>query len=96
MPIELDLKALREHYEQQLRDISEYLKPDAAFKADHIRVANLRFILRQIERVEACGSCEATGNRSGWQDAETGLPVPCLWCKRLRADLLELQKEVIG
>jgi hypothetical protein len=63
---------------------------------DKEAAACYRFTLRQIERVEACGSCEATGNRSGWQDAETGLPVPCLWCKRLRADLLELQKEVIG
>jgi hypothetical protein len=69
MAAELDLKALREHFE---------------YKAKHS--PRDRYILRQIERVEAC-LCKPC-------DGET-----LCWCrdkKDLRSDLLALQKEVLG
>lgn len=53
-----------------------------------------RFILRQIERVEGC-ECNSVGDEfAGWCDeAKT---IPCDRCSDLRADLLALQKEVLG
>ena len=82
---ELNLKALRERYERECLIRDKWPEHPAWV-----------FILQQIERVEGCGCCDATGERPGWQDADTGLPVPCLSCGHLRADLLELQKAVLG
>jgi hypothetical protein len=80
MGSELDLKALREYYEE--------LRPDRS-------PLECEFILRQIERVERCGWCQ--GNGVLWRSihGEVVHKMPCGECKALRADLLELQREVL-
>jgi hypothetical protein len=83
MADELNLMALREHY-SRLGPTSKSYQGACAF------------ILNQIERVEGCGCC------NGWVDCgcekldKCEIRMACRGCSNLRADLLELQKSVMG
>lgn len=88
MASELNLPALREC-------IDGYLERSGGPTGTSIRVPWLIFILRQIERVAGCEWCDEHG-KVCVTDEPPHEYVDCGDCERLRADLLALQREVLG
>lgn len=92
MAAELDLKALREKVA-----VIGY-SADPTYEPNFVEMAI--FILKQIERVEGC-QCGGYGEYQSYTEGPIGhglIPITssCSLCADLRADLMELQKQVLG